>query len=353
MFDRFYLQSTNFVFIFLGVQFKNIYLYCLASINPATLLNSKLEIKLVVLNLWGMFNIDFHFLIELTGGMGFKLTLSIGEDCHGRRKFGKLGYCDPDCQCGAAEGACKTHNDCYDGLYCRDEGKEYSMPGLKVCVVEDQWPNIVKDNTFFELSLWTPTWYNIFEFQIKSFTANFGKVVEYIFDSIWAKARAILNHMSMWGGMMNEAEVRPNQHEEQWDSFKTSESWQTLRGGLDHCRRRLDSTGLPYGTNECQQRIVDAYEYHKRRSLVEKEEITVFKQIGSADNILEVNDDEEDEDEIYYEHEDAYKKYEEEAKNYNEMPKVSHSRRDFIKEGLDEFDRFKAHKDLNKEFVDW
>ena len=111
------------------------------------------------------------------------------------------------------------------------------MPGQKVCVVEDEWPDLPK-TALLGISLWTPTWYNIFDFQIKDFTADFEGIVTKIFDMLWEKGTAVVNSMFSFGDAQEDG---PD--EESWDQFSDSETWQTLRGGLDTCRRQLDSNG--------------------------------------------------------------------------------------------------------------
>ena len=87
-------------------------------------MDSKAEIRLIVLNLFFIFNLDFHFIFELSGGMGFSLALSIGEDCHSNKKLGTQGYCSAACQCSAASGPCNFVNECVAGLACADVGDE-------------------------------------------------------------------------------------------------------------------------------------------------------------------------------------------------------------------------------------
>ena len=88
-------------------------------------MDSKVEVKLLIMDLWFLFNIDLYFKIEMSGGMGLSLALSIGEDCHSLtgKPFGKYGYCTFSCKCGPAEGACRSDSECQDGLECQN-GKE-------------------------------------------------------------------------------------------------------------------------------------------------------------------------------------------------------------------------------------
>ena len=236
----------------IGLEFRSIYLDVFGSLNPSTMMNSKVELKLIILDLWFLFNLDLYFKVEMSGGIGLSVAISIGEDCHSLtgKPFKSIGYCTTDCQCGPAEGACRSTAECYDGLQCLDVGDQYAMPGKKVCVVVDTWPAISKD-AMLGISLYGPSWYNIFDIKIISVTADFDGVIDQIFDFLKKKGEAILEAMKSFGTSLSSEEEGGEGGEAKWDEFKESDAMAATQGNDAGCRRKLDADGHITGPNPC------------------------------------------------------------------------------------------------------
>ena len=60
-----------------------------------------------------------------------------------------------------------------------------------------------------------------------------------LFNFLWEKGKAMLKSMFSFGD-----DQSSGGSEDSWNSFKGSETMQVIRGGLDHCRRKLDATGI-------------------------------------------------------------------------------------------------------------
>ena len=45
----------------IGVKFQDIYLNVFASLNPSSIMDSKIDMRLMIVKLWGLFNLEFMF----------------------------------------------------------------------------------------------------------------------------------------------------------------------------------------------------------------------------------------------------------------------------------------------------